>query len=107
MSSSQPKQHMSDELNSAIKMLGDSWVLCIVCNLAEHNLRFSELERAIRGINPVTLTRRLKELEAEKLVKREEETVDKLSVVYTLTEKGQAVVPVIKEINKFAERFFS
>lgn len=93
------------EVNSAIKLLGDNWILCIVGNLSKDELRFCEIQRAVQGINPVTLTDRLKKLEKEQIVKRKEETVDKLSVVYELTPKGRAILPIITEIGKFAKRY--
>ena len=98
-------QHLSKELNEGIKMLGDAWILCIVGTLSKGNLRFNELQRAIAGINPTTLTSRLKKLEKEKMIARKEETIDKLSVIYSLTDKGKAILPTLKEIQLFADKF--
>lgn len=86
-------------------MLGDVWILCIVGTLSKGNLRFNELQRAIDGINPTTLTSRLKKLEKEKMIARKEETIDKLSVIYSLTDKGEAILPTLKEIQLFANKF--
>ena len=97
--------HISDELNNGIKMLGDAWILCIVGTLAKKEMRFNEIQRAIEGINPTTLADRLKKLENEKMIKRQEETVDKLSVAYSLTKKGQGILPILKEIQIFADKF--
>lgn len=97
---------ISAELNKAIKMLGDTWVLCIVSMLSEGEMRFTEIQRAIPDSNPATLANRLKKLELAKLLKRKEETVDKISVVYELTDKGRATVPILKEIQVFADKFF-
>ncbi len=96
---------LPEELKSGIKMLGDEWILCIIGSLSKGDLRFNELQRAITGINPTTLTNRLKKLEKGKIISRKEETVDKVSVVYELTEKGQGIIPIIKEIAKFAKKF--
>jgi DNA-binding HxlR family transcriptional regulator len=103
--SSDKKYQVTKELDSAIQVLGDSWILSILCNLSSSSLRFNELQRAV-NINPVTLTDRLKRLEHDGIIKREEETRDKLSVVYELTEKGRAILPIIREIKGFAERFY-
>ena len=97
--------HLSDELMNAIQMIGDTHVLCIVSNLGKKPMRFNEIQRAVNGINPTTLTDRLKRLEKEQIVTRAEETVDKVSVVYTLTDKGRGVLPIIKEIGIFADKF--
>ena len=97
--------HISEELNNGIKMLGDVWILCIIGTLSKDDLRFNELQRAIIGINPTTLANRLKKLEKEKMIARKEETVDKLSVIYSLTDKGKAILPTLKEIQLFADKF--
>ena len=97
--------HISDELNNGIKMLGDVWILCIVGTLEKKEMRFNEIQRAIEGINPATLASRLKRLEREKMIKRQEETLNKLSVVYSLTDKGRGILPILREIQTFADKF--
>lgn len=88
-----------------LKILGDFWTLEIIQALAETPLRFSQIERKIEGINPATLTNRLKKLETQGLISRQEETLDKISVVYQLTKKGIGVLPILKEIFKFAKSY--
>lgn len=103
--SSHVTESMSAELHSAIKLLGDDWILCIVNSLSKKELRFCELQRAVEGINPVTLTERLKRLEKQHIVQRKEETLDKLSVVYELTDIGKGILPIIEQIDTFAKKF--
>jgi DNA-binding HxlR family transcriptional regulator len=96
---------LPEELKNGIRMLGDVWTLCIIGTLSKGDLRFNELQRAITGINPTTLTNRLKKLEKENMIARREATVDKLSVIYSLTEKGRGILPILKEIQLFANEF--
>lgn len=96
---------ISTELASAIKMLGDAWSLRILYVLSDRPMRFNELSREVSDICPVTLTNRLKKLRTAKMITRREETVDKLSVVYELTDKGRAIQPIVNEMNKFGEKF--
>ncbi len=96
---------LSAKLNTAIELLGDTWTLAIIGSLVQGEQRFCELQRSLDGVNPVTLTQRLKKLEREKIVSRAEETVDKISVVYGLTQKGKAIVPVIEQLGKYATKF--
>lgn len=96
-----------DELNNAIKLIGDDHILCIISILSKGEARFNELQRSINNINPATLADRLKKLEQEKIINRKEETLDKLSVVYELTDKGKAILPIIKEIDIFANKYSS
>lgn len=96
---------LSGKTNDAISLLGDTWTLAIIGSLAKEEQRFCELQRSLDGLNPVTLTQRLKKLEKEKIVKRIEETVDKISVVYRLTPKGRSILPVIEQLEKYAHKF--
>lgn len=89
----------------SLKILGDFWTLTIIQNLAKNEKRFKELEKEINGINPTTLSTRLKKLEGEKLIFRKEETLNKLSVVYGLTAKGRGILPILLEIQKFSKKF--
>ncbi len=88
-----------------LKILGDFWTLQIIQSLTDGQKRFSELERMLPEINPTTLTARLKKLMSQKLILRSEETVDKISVAYSLTEKGKGILPVLVEIRRFAEKY--
>ncbi len=89
-----------------MKLFADSWTLCAVMRLEEGEQRFCGLQRAMGGVNPVTLTNRLRKLEDEGIVKRKEETLDKVSVSYQLTQKGKELLPVIKALGAFAKKFY-
>ena len=88
-----------------LKMLGDFWTLAIIQALYDGEKRFSQLERELADANPSTLTNRLKKLEKQKIIQRKKETLDKLSVVYSLTDKGRGILPVLEQIRIFAEKF--
>jgi DNA-binding HxlR family transcriptional regulator len=83
-----------------LRIIGDVWTLAIIRDLEHSGLRFGELHRTIVGINPVTLTNRLKRLEQIAVVNRETETKDKQSVVYSLTARGKKLLPIIHAISK-------
>lgn len=98
------ENEQNDDLLQGIKAIGDAWTLTIVGVLAETTKRFNELQRAI-DISPTTLADRLKKLENWGLVTQQKQTVDQLSVIYELTEKGKKTIPVLREIEKFANKF--
>lgn len=85
-----------------LKLLGDFWTLRIIDSLRDGPARFCELQRQLDNINPVTLTRRLKLLEESNMLRREEETIDKLSVTYSLSDLGVRALPVIRALDDFA-----
>ena len=88
-----------------LQILGDYWTLAIIQTLTDGEKRFCQIERELTHINPTTLSTRLKKLEEQKMIERKEETVDKISVAYVLTEKGQGIIPVLQEIRNFANKY--
>jgi DNA-binding HxlR family transcriptional regulator len=99
--------HDSRSVDKAMKLFADSWTLCAVMHLEKGEQRFCGLQREMGDVNPVTLTNRLRKLEDEGIVKRKEETLDKVSVSYELTAKGKDLLPVIKALGAFAKKFYS
>lgn len=87
-----------------LKIFGDEWNLFIISILAKEEKRFCGLQRELHNINPVTLTNRLKKLEALDFIERKTETIDKLSVSYSLTKKGKAMIPIIEKIEEYAKK---
>lgn len=93
-----------DKCLGAFKVIGDFWSLTIIDALRYRETRFCELERTL-DINPVTLTNRLKRLEKLKIIERREEAQDKLSVSYRLRPLGYQVLPILDQIESFAQKF--
>lgn len=87
----------------ALKLLGDYTTLRIIDILSESGLRFTDLRRALIEANAPIIIDRLRRMSEAGLLKRAEATVDKKSVTYELSEDGRALLPVMKEIRKFAE----
>lgn len=90
-----------DECLKALKMFGDYWTLAILYCLRDRGMRFSEIQKEM-GINPVTLTSRLRALTRNKLLSRRRFTADKQSVTYELTKLGQDAVPIVQLIILFS-----
>lgn len=85
------------DFNQMINVIGERWNLCIINVLYDGAKRFSTIEKLLT-INSVTLTARLKKLEALGFLQRIEHSEDKQSVLYSLTKKGEAMQPVLREI---------
>ncbi|MFI5368086.1 MAG: winged helix-turn-helix transcriptional regulator [Spirochaetia bacterium] len=88
----------------ALKLLGDYVTLRIIDFLRLKELRFTELQRSMGDVNSVTLSNRLKRLEAAGVIGREEATIDLQSVAYQLTSLGKGLLPVLREIQNFTKR---
>ncbi len=87
------------------KILGAKWTALIVHDLSEGARRFSELEAACPGISPRTLSERLRALEHEGIVVRRSYAESPPRVEYELTEKGEALLPIIDEMRRFGHEF--
>src|ERR1700754_5148583 len=77
------------------------WTLLVIRDLAERRARFCGLERSLVGISPRTLSLRLRALEEEGIVERETFSEVPPRVEYALTEKGQALVPLIEDMREY------
>ena len=88
----------------ALRLLGDYTTLRIIDFLRTGALRFTELQRALGDTNSVTLTKRLKHLQAAGILNRREATFDRQSVTYSLSETGLGLLPVLAEIQNFTRR---
>ncbi len=101
---------LPDELpcpvEAAARIIGRKWTLQIVHRLLNaSNKRFCELQEELGGVNPGTLSSRLKMLEDEGLVMREQVSSIPPHVEYSLTDKGRELAPVLAEIAKWSQRW--
>jgi DNA-binding HxlR family transcriptional regulator len=81
------------------------WTLLVVRELDEGRSRFCELERSLTGISPRTLSLRLRELEQEGIVERQQLPELPPRVEYALTDKGRALLPMIEDMRCFGEQW--
>lgn len=81
------------------------WTLLMIRDLADGSSRFCELERSLEGISPRTLSLRLRALEEEGIVERHTYPEVPPRVEYALTEKGQALVPLIEDMRRYGKRW--
>jgi len=87
----------------AARIIGQKWTLQIVRTLLDaRSSRFCELQDALGGVNPSTLSSRLKMLEDEGLIRRVQISAIPPHVEYSLTEMGSQLECVIREISKWS-----
>ena len=77
----------------------------MIRDLADGSSRFCELERSLEGISPRTLSLRLRALEADGIVERHTYPEVPPRVEYALTEKGEALVPLIDDMRRYGTRW--
>jgi DNA-binding HxlR family transcriptional regulator len=90
----------------ALDVIGERWSLLILRDLFRKGpLRFQELERALAGVAPNTLSARLKSLEASSVIATRLYESHPPRYEYFLTDKGKALGPVLKALHNWGERF--
>lgn len=90
------------EFKEALRVVGDFWTLRIVAVLESSDLRFCAIERALGDSNPATLTARLKKLESHGVVERRQDDVG--DTVYTLTDTGAELLPIVSAVHDVSDR---
>lgn len=89
-------------IEHSVTLLGGKWKLSIIHALVKRSpIRFKELEREIAGITPKMLTMQLRSLEDDGLVQRQIFATVPPTVEYRLTEVGESIKPMIKEMEKW------
>jgi DNA-binding HxlR family transcriptional regulator len=87
------------------EIISGKWTLLLIRDLADGSRRFCELERSLQGISPRTLSLRLRALEENGIVERKTYPEVPPRVEYGLTEKGQALVPLIEDMRAYGRRW--
>jgi DNA-binding HxlR family transcriptional regulator len=87
---------------SAFGILGKKWTGLILRVLSDGPKRFSDLSGTICNMSDRMLIERLKELEAMDIITRKIYNEFPVKIEYKLTKKGNALKPVLDEIQKWA-----
>ena len=90
---------------AAIDEIGGKWKPLILWALKDQKLRFSEINRELPAITQRMLTKQLRELEKDDLVNRKVYPEVPPKVEYSLTAKGESVIPVLKSICDWGEEY--
>ena len=85
-------------VHDAMDVLNGKWKISIVAALCFNKKRYSDLLRDVNGISGKMLSRELKEMELNQLIKRTVIDTQPVTVVYELTEYGQSLKLVINNL---------
>ena len=85
------------------KVLGGKWKIEILYYISLKTRRFGEIQRQIGGITQSTLTKQLRELEADGFILRYIYQEIPPKVEYSLTDLGKSFVPVLESMKQWGE----
>lgn len=89
-------------VKAATDILGDKWTPQLLRFFgSSDSLRFCELQEMVGGINPRTLSARLAHLEESGIIKKST-TPSSARCKYMLSEKGTALLPIIRDMEQWS-----
>lgn len=88
-------------LKDVLEIIGGKWAMPIIYILSKGKLRFKELERSVDGINTRMLVKELKNMEKNGIINREVFATTPPTVEYSLTDKGQSLLPSIISLHQW------
>ena len=94
-----PKYH------KAVELIGRRWTGAILSAMLKGADRFTDIIHAVPGLSDRLLSERLKELEAEGIVRRIVHADTPVRIEYQLTVKGHELNTVTKTLSEWAERW--
>ena len=80
---------------TTVQLIGNKWKLLIIRNLLDCPQRFTELKKGVPGISQKVLTDNLRAMESDGIVSREVFAEVPPRVIYSLTDIGQSLLPII------------
>ena len=99
----QDTKEMLCPIRYILTIIGGKWKIPIICLLSSGApTRYSVIKKKLGDITNVMLSQSLKELEAEKIVHREQYNEVPPRVEYTLTERGISLLPSLNLLGEWA-----
>lgn len=100
-------ERICPRFHKTIELVGKRWTGAIVQSLLEGPQRFTAVRGAVPGLHDRLLSERLKELEAEGLVRRHVYADTPVRIEYELTERGRDLERVFAELHRWADRWIA
>ena len=92
-------------VDSTLSVIGGRWKSLVLWNVRDGTKRFGELKKILVGVNDKMLTQVLRELEQSGIINRKVHQVVPPKVEYTLTKEGLKLLPVMKLMSDWGEKF--
>jgi DNA-binding HxlR family transcriptional regulator len=101
---STPPTH-TDCIAVAVAILGDKWTPLLVRGLSEQAQRFCQLQDAMGGVNPRTLSARLARLEHCGIITKTTYNEVPPHTEYALTAKGRDLLPILASMAAWGQKY--
>jgi DNA-binding HxlR family transcriptional regulator len=92
-------------VEAALDVIGGKWKPLIIWHLGNDVLRFGELQKKLPGVNAKMLTKQLRELEEDGVVRREVYPEVPPRVDYSITEFGKTLFPIMEALCEWGAQY--
>jgi DNA-binding HxlR family transcriptional regulator len=93
-------------ISAALEVVGERWSFLILRGAFNGLMHFEEFQSTL-GIARNILSNRLARLVEHSILKRQADPADRRKIVYRLTDKGRALLPVMIALRQWGERWVS
>ncbi len=90
-------------IERGMRIVGGKWTGSILWHLKDGPVRFNDLSRMIGGASKKMIAERLRQLEAQGLVRRQVVETKPLAVMYDITEFGCTALGFLDELRQWSE----
>ncbi|MCB9338581.1 MAG: helix-turn-helix transcriptional regulator [Lewinellaceae bacterium] len=97
----QVKKYGGCPVSSTLKLFGGKWKPLILYFISVDVNRFGQLQSMIPDCSKRMMTKQLRELESDGLINRKVFAEVPPKVIYSLTEKGESLRPIFRELSKW------
>lgn len=92
-------------IQTAMDVIGNKWTALLLRDLSSGPKRFGDFERSVPQINPRTLSRRLDDLQVCKIIETCDSSTGGAHLSYRLTKKGEDLIPVLRKMAEWGEKY--
>jgi DNA-binding HxlR family transcriptional regulator len=85
-------------VEAALDVIGGKWKPLILWALGNEVMRFGVLQKALPGVNTKMLTKQLRELEEDGIIRRKIYPEVPPRVEYTITDFGKTLIPILNAL---------
>lgn len=103
MEKNRKQKQVGCSVETTLKVIGGKWKVLIIHFLIDDTQRFGELGRLLGTISTRTLSKQLRELEADGIVQRYDFQENPPHVEYSLTPLGKSLKPVLHAMESWGK----